>query len=233
MALIHAPRRESRHKPLSASKAVEKLINTSKLIEYREDVRPQEAKRIQDAFTLMAEPSGEGRASQAAERRNNYRWLLKKVQDTVGPQLVVLCAVGLGQSAIGGMTDRVRLEFLEVIKEQEEALKSAILQKLANEYSVLAPDIQADAMSTRQPEASEEHLPKAGPLEDPGHAAGSLAGDVYKLTIEDLQTLATSNQIQGQILLTDPYKPNYSPFITILISKDLRNHFATQSVQIM
>lgn len=137
MALIHAPRRESRHKPLSASKAVEKLINTSKLIEYREDVRPQEAKRIQDAFTLMAEPSGEGRASQAAERRNNYRWLLKKVQDTVGPQLVVLCAVGLGQSAIGGMTDRVRLEFLEVIKEQEEALKSAILQKLANEYSVL------------------------------------------------------------------------------------------------
>jgi hypothetical protein len=91
---------------------VEKLIDTFKLIQYREDVRPQEAKRVQDAFALMAEPSGEGRASQAAERRNGYRWLLKKVQDAVGPQLVVLCAIGLGQSAIGGMTDRVRLEFL-------------------------------------------------------------------------------------------------------------------------
>lgn len=68
MASVHTPRRESRHKPLLASEAVEKLIDTSKLIQYREDVRPQEAKRIQDAFALMAETSGEGRASQAAER---------------------------------------------------------------------------------------------------------------------------------------------------------------------
>lgn len=139
MASVHAPRRESRHKPLSAGEAVEKLIDTSKLIQYREDVRPQEAKRIQDAFAMMAETSEEGRASQAAERRNSYRWLLKKVQDAIGPQLVLLCAVGLGQSAIGGMTDRVRLEFLEAIKEQEEALKSAILQKLGDKYSVSGP----------------------------------------------------------------------------------------------
>ena len=52
MASVHAPRRESRHKPLSAGEAVEKLIDTSKLIQYREDVRPQEAKRIQDAFAF-------------------------------------------------------------------------------------------------------------------------------------------------------------------------------------
>ena len=136
MASVHAPRRESQHKPLSASEAVEKLIDTSKLIGYREDVRPQEAKRIQDALALMAETSGERGASQAAERRNSYRWLLKKVKDGVGPQLVLLHAVGLGQSAIGGMTDRVRLEFLEAIKEQEESLKSAILQKLAEKYFV-------------------------------------------------------------------------------------------------
>jgi len=129
-------RRESRHKALSAGEAVEKLIDTFNLIQYREDVRPQEAKRIQDAFALMAGTSGEGRVSQAAERRNSYRWLLKKAQDAFGPQLVVLCAVGLGQSAIGGMTDRVRLEFLEAIKKKEQVLKSAILQKLADECSV-------------------------------------------------------------------------------------------------
>lgn len=107
----------------------------SKLIRYPGDVRPLEAKRIKDAFALMAETSGEEGASQATQRRNSYRWLLKKVQDAVGPQLVLQCAAGLGQSAIGGMTDRVQLELLEDIKEQEEASKSAILQKLADGYS--------------------------------------------------------------------------------------------------
>jgi hypothetical protein len=47
------------------------------------------------------------------------------------------------------------------------------------------------------------------------------------------QIPAISNQIQGQILLTDPYEQNYSPFVTIPVSEDLKSQFATQRVQIM
>jgi hypothetical protein len=64
-----------------------------------------------------------------------YRWLLKKVQNAVGPQMVVLCAAGQGQSAEGGMRYRVQMESLAEIKEQEEELKCAVLQTLADEDS--------------------------------------------------------------------------------------------------
>jgi len=50
---------------------------------------------------------------------------------------------------------------------------------------------------------------------------------------ELLRTLATSDQIHGRILLTDPYEMEYLPFITVQISKDLRFRLATQRVQIM
>jgi len=138
MASTHATRRESRHTPFLAGEAVKKLTATFMLIRYRERVRPHEAKRIQDAFTLIAESSGEG-VSKTIDRRNSYRWFLKKVRDEIGPQMVVLCAVGLGQSAVGGMRDRVQLEFLAEIKEREEALKSAVLQKLVDECSASGP----------------------------------------------------------------------------------------------
>jgi hypothetical protein len=107
------------------------------LIQYHEDVRPQKTKRIQDAFTLMTEPFKEERASQATERWNSYCWLLKKVQNAVGPQLMVLCVIDLSQSAIDDMMNCIQLKFLEAIKKWKEVLKSVILQKLADEYSVL------------------------------------------------------------------------------------------------
>jgi hypothetical protein len=48
-----------------------------------------------------------------------------------------VCAAGLGQSAVGGVRDRLRLEYLVGIKEQDEALKFAVLQKLGDEYSAI------------------------------------------------------------------------------------------------
>ena len=62
---------------------------------------------------------------------------------------------------------------------------------------------------------------------------GALTGDVYELTIGDAQAAAVSDQIQGQIWLTDPYKVDAAPFITVPISRDLSNQIATQRVQIM
>ena len=119
--------------PSSAGEAVQKLIDAFTLIQYREDVKPHEATRIQDAFSSMTESFQEG-SSHTIKRRNTYRWFLKKVQDAAGPQMVVLCAVGLGQSAIAGMRDRILQEFLAGIKEKEKVLTSTILKKLADEY---------------------------------------------------------------------------------------------------
>lgn len=66
---------------------------------------------------------------------------------------------------------------------------------------------------------------------------GSLTGRVYELTYGELQALATSDeiqgQIQGQILLTDPYDKSCLPFITIRISRELKYQFAKESVQVM
>lgn len=78
-----------------------------------------------------------------------------------------------------------------------------------------------------------EGTPSILTLTDMERSLGSLTGRVYGLTYGDLQVVATSNQIHGQILLTDPYEPTYSPFITTSISQDLKNQFATQRVQIM
>ena len=66
---------------------------------------------------------------------------------------------------------------------------------------------------------------------------GLLTGRVYELTYGKLQALATSDeiqtQIQGQILLTDPYDKSCLPFITIRISQKIGYQFAIESVQIM
>ncbi|KAL9124257.1 MAG: hypothetical protein Q9217_006395 [Psora testacea] len=82
-------------------------------------------------------------------------------------------------------------------------------------------DVRADS-ATLQPESS------ANSPDIQGQAIGSLTGDVYELTPEDLQAVAVSDQIQGQIRLTDPYEQHYSPFILTSISKGLRDHFTSR-----
>lgn len=61
----------------------------------------------------------------------------------------------------------------------------------------------------------------------------SLTGDVYNLTTQDVETIAKSDQIWGQIWLTAPYNQGSTPFITISISRFWSVHFATRRVQIM
>ena len=66
---------------------------------------------------------------------------------------------------------------------------------------------------------------------------GLLTGRVYELNYQELQALATSDEIQGriqgQILLTDPYDKSCLPFITIRISQELSYQFAKESLQVM
>ncbi|KAK2752497.1 hypothetical protein FQN54_008090 [Arachnomyces sp. PD_36] len=121
-----------RYQSLSLDDSIAKLYETVEIIKLREAVKPHEDKRIQGAFafTEQRKPS----SSKTSERWENYRRFLKKINDDCGPQLVLICAVSLGQTAIAGMKEHNRLRLPLEVKKHEHALKSPIIQKLAEEY---------------------------------------------------------------------------------------------------
>ncbi len=113
---------------------IDKLIDTSTVIQLRMGVKLAEENRISEAFTLLAEgPPPE--SSKGAKQRVVYLEFLQRVQKVVGHSMVVLCAVGLGPSAVSAMRDRVRVGLPHAMKEREYAFKRDILNGLANTYS--------------------------------------------------------------------------------------------------
>jgi hypothetical protein len=64
-------------------------------------------------------------------------------------------------------------------------------------------------------------------------ATDYLTGDVYELNVEDIQTVAESNEISGKILLTDTYKVDATSFVTIPISEQLTNRLIRQRPRFM
>lgn len=113
---------------------IDKLIDTSTVIQLRMGVKLAEENRISEAFTLLVEgPPPE--SSKGAKQRVVYLEFLQRVQKVVGHSMVVLCAVGLGLSAVSAMRDRVRVGLPHAMKEREYAFKRDILNGLANTYS--------------------------------------------------------------------------------------------------
>ena len=126
--------KKSRHTPLTAEAAVTKLLEISKLICSRNGVKQNEGTRIQEAFKLVASSSSKA-ISKTDLRRNSYQRFLKRVEVVNGVQAIVLCAVGLGQSAVANMRDKERLQLLSEIKKRGKALKSPLFQNLAMIHS--------------------------------------------------------------------------------------------------
>ncbi|KAE8334211.1 hypothetical protein BDV24DRAFT_170426 [Aspergillus arachidicola] len=60
----------------------------------------------------------------------------------------------------------------------------------------------------------------------------SLTGAVYQLTIKDAQAITMSDHIRGGIWLTNTYNMNFPPFVTIPISQEMSDRFATRCLQI-
>ena len=60
-----------------------------------------------------------------------------------------------------------------------------------------------------------------------------LTGDVYELTIDDVRNIALSDQISGQIWLTDTYGEKTQSFITIPIRDELTKGFIIQRPRVM
>lgn len=129
-------REKARYASLSLEEALGKLREASEIIESREGVKQHEGKRIQEALRLVKMlPAPIPSASKTAERKESYQQFLRKVENLCGLEMVTLCAVALGKSAIASMKDHVRLRLPSKIKIEEDTLKCSTLPKLIEEYS--------------------------------------------------------------------------------------------------
>ncbi|KKA21830.1 hypothetical protein T310_4139 [Rasamsonia emersonii CBS 393.64] len=136
---MDGPERKHTYTSLTIKEAISKLLSTIQTIELRQGVEPgvepsiksHEEKRVRDAFRLIHQPRQPIR-SKADERRDNYRHFLKKLNDD---ELVVACALGLGQTIIGYMREPLRVRLPLEVKQHERQLKSPLLQNLARKYS--------------------------------------------------------------------------------------------------
>lgn len=144
--------------PLSVESAKTKLLHTSRTIQRRNGVRPSEAKRIKHAASLLREGSPPPDAV-GAGRQTTYLHFLQKVQKLSGNSMVVLCAVGLGLSAIAIAREEVLLDLPHEINSIIAALDNPVLRRLANEYMGVA-ERTPPVRSASDPENS----PAAGPL---------------------------------------------------------------------
>lgn len=126
----------SRYASLSLEEALRKLCESSEIIESREGVKEHEGKRIQEALRLVQRlPAPAPAASKTAKRKESYHQFLRRVENLCGLEIVTLCAVALGKSAVASMRDHVRLRLPSKIKIEKDTLKCSTLPKLIEEYS--------------------------------------------------------------------------------------------------
>ncbi|RHZ48754.1 uncharacterized protein CDV56_105271 [Aspergillus thermomutatus] len=227
--------------PLSVESAMTKLLHTSRTIQRRNGVRPPEAKRIKHAASLLREGSPPPDAV-GAGRQTTYLHFLQKLS---GNSMVVLCAVGLGLSAIAIAREDVLLDLPHEINSTIAALDNPVLRRLANEYMGVAertPPVRSTSDLENSPAAGPLTASHHGPSQNidqdkvertieqrsssktntggPKQGIG-LIGDVYELSLKDVQQIIESHQISGSILLTDTYGVNTTPFVTIPITNEL------------
>ncbi|KAJ5971790.1 uncharacterized protein N7479_001708 [Penicillium vulpinum] len=215
---------------LSLTSAIEQLSQASRDIERRNGVKEKERKRIKAAATLLRN-GYPPQDSIGAGRQSTYLDFLRKVLQLNGPSMVVLCAIGLGLSAIAIAKESIRLDLPYEIQNHSD-LDNPVLRWLARQYLSFslypeAPQapLQADNGTVNQ--VSESH----DALEHQERGQGSyqiiqpifspLTGDVYELNVQDIRDIIESGQISGAVWLTDTYGVNTTSFVTIPVSNEL------------
>ena len=120
------------NKSLTAERALNKLIDTSQVIERRMGVRDVEGKRINEALRLLAR----GKVTQLRGFKQQLAYLdfLRRTRGLVGNPGVALCAVGLGQSAIANMKHRARVDLPFILKQREDITQNDHLRKVTDFY---------------------------------------------------------------------------------------------------
>ncbi|KAF1992774.1 hypothetical protein P154DRAFT_452035 [Amniculicola lignicola CBS 123094] len=121
----------SRYQSLSLADAVGKILHATETIMLRESVKPHERERIKEALGVLL--PHEARTMPTNKKQVDYERLLQKLYDAGGPQLVVVCVVGLGRSVILSLREQVKLHLPGEIKKHEETWNTPLLLSLAQD----------------------------------------------------------------------------------------------------
>lgn len=116
----------------SIQDAMTRLRQSAQAINRREGVQPSELKRVREALRITAESSDV--ANSGAAERDVYEEFLRKVSNNAGPQMVVLCAVGLGRTVVKVLKDQIRVDLPFEIKDQAATLESEVIQAIVEKH---------------------------------------------------------------------------------------------------
>ncbi|OAA71746.1 hypothetical protein LEL_08981 [Akanthomyces lecanii RCEF 1005] len=118
-------------KDTSVDRLVDELVDAAKVIHNRDGLKPTQATRVSEAFSLLVSGPQLG-SSKAVANRKVYFEFLTLVDKNVGRKGVVLCAAALGVSRVASWRDRMRVDLPIRIKEREGELMSQKLEVIAN-----------------------------------------------------------------------------------------------------
>jgi hypothetical protein len=124
--------KQPRSKSLSITDALAKLCDTAQIISRRGGLKPSELKRVQEAAAAIT--GSNNVTTSDTEEGDAYQQVLCKIYKNAGPQMVVLCAVGLGRTAVKGMKDRVRVDLPFELKDHAASLESTIIQSIVDKH---------------------------------------------------------------------------------------------------
>lgn len=126
---VNRSARQHDYSSLTIPEALSKLLEAAEMIELRRSVKPHQNTRIKNAFHL-ADESGKVPHTKADQRREDYRKLLRDLRTRCGPEVVIPCALGLGQTVVGNMREAYRLRLPDEVAKHRDKFKSPFIKGL-------------------------------------------------------------------------------------------------------
>jgi hypothetical protein len=183
------------------------------MIQYRARIRPNDAERVADALMLTREAD-----PPETTRERNYWEFLRSIARDCGDEIVGLCALGLGRSAIGNMKGCFRLELSRRIRNNRVDLNCPVLRD-----SLQANSANRASRDTNPPEY---YLTRLGHSGAPSHAPVEhnqrmRMGDVYMLFMDDVRAIVNSDHATGIVRLYVSDDVDFEPWVTVPIPREL------------
>jgi len=119
---------------MSLNRAIDKLIDTSRLIELRMAFKAAEGKRVREAFEVLTSGAPQP-GSKGFKQKTVYLEVLQRVLTLLGPAEVALCAAALGPSSIAALKDRDRVALPHEMKKRKARFRGQHIQRLASQQS--------------------------------------------------------------------------------------------------
>lgn len=105
-------------KDTSINRLVDELVDTAKVIQNRDRLKPAQATRVSEALSLLVSGLPLG-SSKAVANWKVYFEFLSLVDKNMGRKGVILCTAALGVLRVASWRDRLRVDLLVKIKERE------------------------------------------------------------------------------------------------------------------